>query len=165
MSGHDKSGGDSTSIAALVVALVALVVALCQLLGQYFSTADGYRRCQSSVMGSWARFTRLRWRWSQFRFETLFTIPMIIVTDKFDEAQHRVEEISTAHDFSSVNGLFVSQIETDDLVCWLPLLGSLARYREVLAERDCHRKFVIISLSSSFWLILKFIFIFIFCSA
>ena len=65
------------SVAALVVALVALLTTLGQLLQQYFATADGYRRCQSSVIGPWAKRTRLRWRWSEFRFETLFTTPTI----------------------------------------------------------------------------------------
>lgn len=31
------------------------------------------------MMGAWARHTRLKWRWSQFRFETLFTVPEIIL--------------------------------------------------------------------------------------
>lgn len=43
--------GDKLSIAVLVVALVALMVALGQILRQYFVTAKGYQRCQASVMG------------------------------------------------------------------------------------------------------------------
>jgi hypothetical protein len=68
---------NSLSVVALVVALVALVTTIGQVLQQYFATADGYRRCQSSVIGPWAKRTRLRWRWSEFRFETLFTTPHI----------------------------------------------------------------------------------------
>ena len=67
------------SLAALVVALAALIVATGQLLGQYFATADGYRRCQPSVMGAWAKFTHLKWKWTQFRFETIFTVPEIVM--------------------------------------------------------------------------------------
>ncbi|KAH7417424.1 hypothetical protein BKA64DRAFT_739944 [Cadophora sp. MPI-SDFR-AT-0126] len=63
--------------AALAIALVALVAAIGQLLQQYFSTADGYRRCHKYVMGEYARKTRLHWRWREFRFETLYTIPEI----------------------------------------------------------------------------------------
>ncbi|KAI4241593.1 MAG: hypothetical protein LQ352_007412 [Teloschistes flavicans] len=63
--------------AALAVALVALAIAVTQLCGQLFATADGYRRCQPSVMGAWAQYTRLRWKWSEMRFETLFTTPEI----------------------------------------------------------------------------------------
>ncbi|CAG8950397.1 hypothetical protein HYFRA_00006890 [Hymenoscyphus fraxineus] len=68
----------SVAVAALVVALVALVTAFGQLLQAYFATADGWRRCQSSVMGLWSKETKLRWRWAEFRFETYFMIPRII---------------------------------------------------------------------------------------
>jgi hypothetical protein len=85
--------GADTSLAgaALAIALVALVTALGQLLQQYFATADGYRRCQKSVMGGYARQTRLRWRWREFRFETLYTIPEIFLTG--DAAPRRLGQI------------------------------------------------------------------------
>ena len=74
-------GGIDTNIAAttLAIALIAFFIALGQLLQQYFATADGHRRCQRSVMGGWAKMTRLRWRWREFRFETLYTTPEIIL--------------------------------------------------------------------------------------
>ena len=65
--------------AALAIALIAFVTAFGQLMQQYFATADGYRRCQRSVMGGWATKTRLRWRWREFRFETLYTTPEIFM--------------------------------------------------------------------------------------
>jgi len=49
------------SASALTVALMVLVIATARLLGRYFATADGYRRCQASMMGAWARHTRLKW--------------------------------------------------------------------------------------------------------
>ena len=63
------------STIALAVALVALVTTVSQVLGQFLATADGYRRCQSSVMGRWAELTHRRFRWSELRFETLYTTP------------------------------------------------------------------------------------------
>ena len=71
------SGETSLGAAALVIALVALAISTGQLLQQIFSTAEGYRRCQPSVLGPWAKYTRLRWRWSQFRFEVIYTTPRI----------------------------------------------------------------------------------------
>ena len=65
----------TVSTIALAVALVALVTTISQVLGQFLATADGYRRCQSSVMGRWARLTHRRFRWSEMRFETLYTTP------------------------------------------------------------------------------------------
>ena len=63
------------STAALTVALAALLLTMSQVMGQFFATADGYRRCQSSVMGSWAKLTRRRFRWGEIRFETLYSTP------------------------------------------------------------------------------------------
>lgn len=70
---------DDVAIAALVIALVSFVNALGQLLQQYFATADGYRRCQPSVMGLWSKRARLRFRLRQFRFETQFEIPIVTI--------------------------------------------------------------------------------------
>lgn len=75
------AGADTNlAAAALAIALVALVTILAQLLQQYFATADGYRRCQNSVMGEYARKTRLHWRWREFRFETLYTTPELFLS-------------------------------------------------------------------------------------
>jgi hypothetical protein len=62
---------DALALAALVVALVALLNTVSQVLQQYFATADGYRRCSPSVMGDWARFTRRKFKWRELRFETV----------------------------------------------------------------------------------------------
>lgn len=68
---------DFIALTALVVSALALICTVTQLLAQCFATVDGYRKCQPSVMGPWGRHTRLRWRWMEFRFETLFTVPKI----------------------------------------------------------------------------------------
>lgn len=73
------AGDNAIAGAALAVALVALLTTLGQVFQQYFSTADGFRRCQDSVVGPWAKRTRLKFRWSEFRFETLFTVPHIML--------------------------------------------------------------------------------------
>jgi hypothetical protein len=81
----------SLTAVALVIALVALVTALGQLLQQYFATADGYRRCHKSVMGEYAQKTRLHWRWREFRFETLYTTPELFLAG--DGAPNRVGQV------------------------------------------------------------------------
>jgi hypothetical protein len=53
----------SVATAALVIAIVALLIAFGQFVQQLFSTADGYRRCQSSVIGDWSQLVKLRFRW------------------------------------------------------------------------------------------------------
>ncbi|KIW19212.1 hypothetical protein PV08_03506 [Exophiala spinifera] len=72
---------DSIGTIALVVSLVALCVALLQVLQQYTATADGFRRCHSSVMGNWAALTQRRFRLSELRFETVFAVPVIFLRD------------------------------------------------------------------------------------
>lgn len=141
---------DSTlSAVALAVALVALVTSLGQLLGQYFSTADGYRRCQSSVMGPWAKYTRLSWRWRQFRFETYFTTPQIIfLPDEHDSDSAGSLASSTENPLmisvgknvpQSVRDLFVLNEDgqkDEEMVCWVSLLQSLYLNRWKL-EQEC----------------------------
>lgn len=83
---------NNLAITALAVALAALTVALGQVLGQYFATAEGYRRCQASVMGPLADKTRLQWRWSQFRFETFYTTPTIMLLHYSKESKMAVSE-------------------------------------------------------------------------
>ncbi|KAF2128561.1 hypothetical protein P153DRAFT_432186 [Dothidotthia symphoricarpi CBS 119687] len=61
--------------AALAIAVVALVIAAGQLLQQLFGTADGYRRCQRSVIGGWSKLVRRRFMWSSFRLEVRVTTP------------------------------------------------------------------------------------------
>lgn len=139
--------GDTLSIAALAVALVALMVALGQILGQYFATAEGYRRCQASVMGPWARKTRMQWRWSQFRFETFFTTPELVLRD-YSNPSH----ISTAHDDvvfiqprshcsspSPMDGL-LDMTRCNEMVCWIPFLKSLDRNEVELSNRRCYSR-------------------------
>ncbi|MCJ1482685.1 hypothetical protein MMC06_002851 [Schaereria dolodes] len=63
------------ALVALVISLFALVVTSIQLLTQIFATADGTRKCSTSVMGKWGQYTKWRWRWSEGRYETLYTTP------------------------------------------------------------------------------------------
>lgn len=77
---------DNTSIAAIVIAIIAFFVTVGQLLQAIFGTAEGYRNCQASVIGKWANDTKRKWRWSEFRFETRFKTPNILLTDE-DESR------------------------------------------------------------------------------
>jgi hypothetical protein len=70
---------DPTALTALIISIVALVATTGQLLQQFFATADGYRRCLPSVMGRWGTKTERRWRWCEFRFETIYYVPRISV--------------------------------------------------------------------------------------
>ena len=72
-----SSEQDNTAIVAIIIALIAFFVTTAQLLQAILGTAEGFRRCQPSVIGGWYAETRRRWRWSEFRFETRFKTPHI----------------------------------------------------------------------------------------
>ncbi|KAL5347836.1 hypothetical protein ACLOAV_007246 [Pseudogymnoascus australis] len=138
MSDSNDSGAEvRVSVIALIVSLVALVATTGQVLQQYFATADGYRRCQASVMGAWAKKTRLRWRWRQFRFETLYSTPEIFMTDMFypicpTEYLLGLNDIETNKLWSAPGpnnfGRVASENRSNgDLVSWLELLSQMHR--------------------------------------
>ena len=139
------------AVAALVIAFCALFISSGQLLGQYFATAEGYRRCQPSVMGPWAKRTRLRWRWRQFRFETLFTVPEIFLAPfHIDRNQEKPGLVFSDDKIEHITGSPESRNQTmtvpqyseersNELVCWLSLLGSLHRNEWELRRYGCYR--------------------------
>ena len=65
------------SAVALVVSLIALVIAVGQVLQQYVATADGYRNCRKDVIGNWANLTKSPFDWRNLRFETRYVSPHI----------------------------------------------------------------------------------------
>lgn len=142
--------GDTLSVAALAVALVALIVALGQILGQYFATAEGYRRCQASVMGPWARKTRMQWRWSQFRFETFFTTPEFVLRDCITPLRDgSVFILDTNPGPYSLPHLPMDELvditQCNEMVCWISFLQSLYKNEEVLLKERCYSSSILSS--------------------
>src|SRR6266536_684882 len=124
-----SSLSDDTNVAAvaLAVALVSLLTTVGQLLQQYFATADGYQRCQPSVMGPWAKRTRLRWRWTQFRFETLFTTPDIVLYNLTHLGRRKLDAVLITGTEESREVTLTPQLTGLDkqLVSWISLLDEL----------------------------------------
>lgn len=145
-----SSPDTNVAVAAIAIALCALIISSAQLLGQYFATAEGYRRCQPSVMGPWAKRTRLRWRWGQLRFETLFTTPQIFLAAfHIDRNQQRIANLSADDKIEHISGSPESRNRTmigspygedrsNELACWLPFLGSLHRNEWELQRYGCY---------------------------
>lgn len=90
---------DNVSITALVISLIALFIALLQLSQSLLGTAEGYRRCAESVLGAWHSLRHRHWRWSEFRFETQYVTPQILVASdsEFDAAREQHEIYRLAH--------------------------------------------------------------------
>ncbi|MCJ1233690.1 hypothetical protein MMC14_001648 [Varicellaria rhodocarpa] len=120
---------DVTGIAALVIAAVAFVVAIGQLLQQIFGTAEGYQRCQRSVIGRWAEYRGSRWHWREFRYETVFKTPKFVLHPT-NSAGNDVILIKGTSD--SIEETLVTQWKVDEtkvgaaqLVSWLTFLHRL----------------------------------------
>ena len=153
------------SATALAIALVALVIAIGQILQQYWSTADGARRCQPSVIGLWARETNWHFRWSELRYEVLFKTPHIVIPDGSEKGDLSLLSVlrlpsqgkspipvigrfipkrSTGPFFSylvkksaeeDVEETVKKGYGTDQLVCWVPLLEELFNLEQDYADR------------------------------
>ncbi|KAL8766274.1 MAG: hypothetical protein Q9209_006906 [Squamulea sp. 1 TL-2023] len=104
-------------------------------------------------MGAWAQYTQLRWKWSEMRFETLFTTPDIfLLTYKTDieatsktvvqeQALKWVGNFAGATEYSVglhpsylgiIDGLEPKLVDQDlgtgsyhEMACWLPFLHSI----------------------------------------
>ncbi|KAL9603548.1 MAG: hypothetical protein Q9219_001050 [cf. Caloplaca sp. 3 TL-2023] len=162
--GGENSQEVRLAAAALGIAFAALTIAVTQLLGQFFATADGYRRCQPSVMGAWAKYTRLRWKWSEMRFETLFTVPKIVLlehvaTNSSSPIKIPRQELKWIGNFPGSTPMdnFVSHekygnsdieileeqllhqsLETGthhELACWIPFMASIRYLEDRLQSR------------------------------
>ncbi len=156
MAEHGNKAETYLALTALILALCSLVVTTGQLLGQYFATADGLRRCQPSVMGPWAKRTRLRWRWSQFRFEILFTTPDIylepfVIRNQYNHGTYEPIRLGLwvnsgvwimgSHE-SKVSTMVTSSLfpkPNDEHVCWLHFLASLHQHEYLLDQHGVYQ--------------------------
>lgn len=119
---------DGIALVALIISIVALVIALAQLLAQVVGTVEGHRKCQTSVMGKWSEHTHRHWRWTQFRFETRFTTPEIVLAPYHPK---RSDTIAITGEKESRTETYVPKEDgtindpNSELVCWVPLLIAL----------------------------------------
>ncbi|KAL9090497.1 MAG: hypothetical protein Q9165_005258 [Trypethelium subeluteriae] len=151
------ANGDNVSLVALIVALLALLIALGQLLQQIFGTADGYRRCQSSVISTWATKTRLKWKWSEFRFETRFTTPTIKLLPIKEQNRHNTRaKDGRGREYVCLNGSpdsrkaaltpVLSPDEESDIAGWVLFLEQIQTLQwhtqSAVSNRDLPQGFV-----------------------
>lgn len=128
----------NVAIVALVISLIALLVTTQQLLVQVFGSADGYRQCAESVIGAWHKKRKRVWKWSEFRFETQYVTPQIVLmtpyehkSDCFEEFDHVYRISNFAHTKGLAKELDVTvhtqrmRSRSDTQVTWLRLLREL----------------------------------------
>lgn len=79
------TGGDApdpelyVAIVSLVIALVALLGTVLQVLQQYYASATGFSNCDERVMGKWSNSKKRVFRLKELRFEVQFETPVIFV--------------------------------------------------------------------------------------
>ncbi|MCJ1224977.1 hypothetical protein MMC12_001624 [Toensbergia leucococca] len=137
---------------AFAVVLCTVLIASSHILSRHLAITDGYQRYQLSVMGPWAKRTRLRWRWSQLRFETFVTTPEILLTAFQVSRNHQRFAVDSNDDkIECISGSPVSRRNTmapaaytgnksGKLVCWLPFLDSLHRNERELQGYRCYNE-------------------------
>ena len=151
---------ENLATVALVISLIALATSTGQLLQQLFGTAEGYRKCQDSVIGPWAEKTKRKWRWTQFRFETLYTTPEILIWRMNREDKYHLSDLArpnVAHldDHSDAEPrqttyfmtgtdrcreIAMSRKRPDEPVSWLGFLDQVqAMSYDVLTHRSDNR--------------------------
>ena len=116
------------STIALAVALVALITTVSQVLGQFLATADGYRRCQASVMGGWAKMTHRHFRWSEMRFETLYTTPRFNLSgmeSRGNERRYPLNGTPSMMSKTHCQSYRYSSASATSLVSWLKFMEAL----------------------------------------
>ncbi|KAH8665745.1 hypothetical protein BGZ60DRAFT_470463 [Tricladium varicosporioides] len=143
--GFDSINQNVFGLTALIVSLVALVTTVMQVLQQYFSSAEGYRRCAKSVMGEWALGTHRRLRAREFRVEVIFETPVIFVaapTNKKGpipdreifyidgtEDSYRDTRVLMEREQKKADEAAISRVHTadDEKASWVTLLSTLQR--------------------------------------
>ena len=119
---HSMSTETSVATVALIVSLIALFIAVGQLLQQIFGTAEGYRRCQYSIVGPWSELRHRRIRWAELRMETQFKTPSLTVVAHPDLGVAKYHY----HRFDTADRLIPSRENIHPgQVGWLGLLSSL----------------------------------------
>ncbi|KAI4236061.1 MAG: hypothetical protein LQ349_002785 [Xanthoria aureola] len=78
----------AAAIAAVAIAVLAFVVALAQVLQQYFVTGSLLRLCDSTVYGSLPGRGRRIWQTNQFRFCVVYTLPQLRLERGFWEVDY-----------------------------------------------------------------------------
>jgi len=146
--GFDTVNQNVFGLIALVVSLVALLTTVLQVLQQYFSSADGYRRCAESVMGLWAKNTHRKLRMYEFRVEVVFETPVIFMAHHENRRgpilgrdihyidgtpeSYRNTRVLPSSDQKKVDEQISARVRTadDERASWVTLLSALQREEE-----------------------------------
>ena len=115
---------DAISITALAISVAALLFpftfSLISITQTFAGTAEGLRRVQRSVLGSWSERKKKIRHWRRLRYEIQYESPhFIMVGEGYDPPNDKTQESMkpAAED--------IKNADSDQLVCWIPLLAEL----------------------------------------
>ena len=119
---------DTSALAALIVAAVALVVATAQLTQQLLATAYVIRKCDRIVTGGLTKGGSRQWHWRQFRFTVnyqaiIFELPRSIHSSLGISPTVRVDR-SSKELFD--RALMMRSQRRSGQACWVSLVQDLA---------------------------------------
>ncbi|KAE9411592.1 hypothetical protein BT96DRAFT_1011376 [Gymnopus androsaceus JB14] len=83
--------GNTVNVAALVVALVAFVVALLQVIQQYVSSAPARTKVNRAAIGKWSTLNRYRWSFRYWQMQVHYVQPTM-KADVMVKCIHRLED-------------------------------------------------------------------------
>lgn len=152
--GLDTLNQNILGLTALIVSLVALASTVLQVLQQYFSSADGYRRCAESVMGLWAKGTHRKLRPNEFRVEVVFETPVIFLAHPNNQRgpisgrdiyyldgtpeSYRHTRVLQPQDQERADEQATARVHTadDERASWVSLLSALQREEQESRQWD-----------------------------
>lgn len=123
------------SAVALVISLIALVIAIGQILQQYAATAEGFRNCRQDVIADWANLTRSPFDLRNLRYETRYVSPHIsfaapkIFYESPTNDHERFDKVLPIGHKDLPRGLVQTNGLPSARVSWLALLEHLRSYQ------------------------------------
>ena len=139
---------DTTALVALVVAAVALVIALAQLVQQLLATAYVIRKCDSIVTGTLTKGGTRQWHWRQFRFTVkyqsiVFTLPRSVYSslDINSTIQINSTESMTATSIRICERATMTRPQRPSAqACWISLLQDSIAVGCLIPEDICTKE-------------------------
>ena len=136
----------SITLTAVALALAALVISLTRSARRDVRAPNIHGRCQPSTKGSWVGLTRQQWRWRQFRFDTLLTVPEIFLTtlNNTDEKANdgkKNDKLELFPDALNARKLtrIIATYGQNRNISWLPFLERLRQNEGDLIAHGCYK--------------------------
>ena len=100
------------SATSLVVAFIALIVALGQLLQAALGSVEGYRRCAESVIGPWEKLRHRIPNLREFRFEVEYATPhFMVLSSDVKEWESASNTFGYTYDLATLSGREQGEVE------------------------------------------------------